>query len=64
MRTSVGATKAIRVDDRHRGLALHRMIALPNKEIGNPSDDRGAHFRARPVADYQFSLKDQRIVKL
>jgi hypothetical protein len=64
MRTSVGATKAIPVDDRHRRLARHRMIALPNKEIGNPSGDRGAHFRARPVADYQFSLKDQRIVKL
>jgi hypothetical protein len=23
-----------------------------------------SHFRARPVADYQVSLKDQRIVKL
>ena len=44
-------------------LARHRMIALPN-EIGNASADGGAHFRARPVADYQVSLKDQRIVKL
>jgi hypothetical protein len=51
MRTSVGAAKAVRVDDQHRRLARHRMIALPNKEIGNPSADRGAHFRARPVTD-------------
>jgi hypothetical protein len=36
MRTNVGAAKAIHVDDRHRRLARHRMIALPNKEIGNP----------------------------
>jgi hypothetical protein len=64
MRTSVGASKAVRVDDRHRRLARHRMIALPNKEIGNASADRGAHFRARPVADYQVSMKDQRMVKL
>ena len=62
MRTSVGAAKAVRVDDRHRRLARHPMIALPNKEIGNPSADRGAHFRARPVTDYQVSLKEQRIV--
>jgi hypothetical protein len=46
----------VRVDDRQRHLARRRIIALPNKEIGNPSADRGAHFRARHVADYQVSL--------
>jgi hypothetical protein len=55
----VGGAKDIHVDDRHRRLARHRIIGLPNKEIGNPSADKGAHFRARPVADYQVSLKDQ-----
>jgi len=45
MRTSVGTAKAIRVDDRHRRLARHRKAALPNKEIGNPSAERGAHFQ-------------------
>ena len=39
MRTSIGAAKAIRVDDRHRRLARRRIIALPNKEIGKPYAD-------------------------
>jgi hypothetical protein len=64
MRTSVGAAKAIRVDDRHRRLARHRMIALPNKEIGNPPLT-GARISVRVLSQtYHVSLKDQRIVKL